>query len=124
MSLLAAGIVGLGLGAAGSGLELHYAKSVYQEKIDALEACKARLTTHLEHLTAYQQQINNFWTGDVAEKYFALIGNQIQRVYDAQNRVEQTKQNWETAISEMSTTQSRISSLTDAALSAVESLTK
>jgi uncharacterized protein YukE len=126
MSLLgvaAAATVGATLGNAGASLELKYAKSVYQEKIDALEACRARLDTHLEHLEGYQQQIYQFWTGETAEKYFAMVGNQIQKVHDAQNLVAKTKQNWETAISEMDTTQTRISDLTEAAQSAVSSLT-
>ncbi len=123
MSLLAAAGLGITLGAVGSGLELKYAKSAYQEKIDALEACRARLDTHLDHLENYQQQIYNFWTGEEAEKYFAMVGIQIQKVHDAQNLVAKTKQNWETAISEMSTTQNRISDLTDAAKSAVSALT-
>lgn len=123
MSLLVAAGLGATLGAAGAGLELKYAKSKYQEKIDALEACRARLDTHLDHLKSYQEQIYTFWTGEEAERYFAIVGDQIQKVYDAQNLVANVKQNWEAAISEMTGTQTVITGLTDAAKSALSALT-
>lgn len=104
------------------GLLLNYTRKQYQEKIDALESCKKRLDVHLTQLESYRQQLYNFWTGENAEEYFAMIGSQINAVRSAQTRVEATLQNWQEVVNNMEYTKEVVSDLTGGASSILKGL--
>lgn len=120
---LAGAVLGGSIGAnAGGNLLLNYTRNQYQEKIDQLESCKTRLDAHLAQLEAYQQQLYNFWTGENAEEYFAMIGVQIMAVRSAQTRVETTLQNWQEVVDKMEHTKETVSELTGGATNVLKDL--
>ena len=48
---------------------LHYAASVYEDKISELETYNDRLNQHKETLIGLRDRVKNYWDDDVAETY-------------------------------------------------------
>lgn len=80
---------------------LNYSKTVYQQKINTLESLASRLSAHLDRLEAYKNELNSFWDDAQAEDYLRKITDQIIKVRNALNNVQNVKEIHQTTVEEV-----------------------
>ncbi len=67
---------------------LKYTASVYQEKIQGLEAYRDRLAGHLTELQNLKERVSNYFEGDDAVTYFQELQKQIETVRDQHEKID------------------------------------
>ncbi len=89
-------------------LMLNYTASFYDKKINQMEQFIQRLEGHLNTLENLRNQLHSqdFYTGDQAEKYYTLVGEQIRAVKNAQENVMRARQTYQEAKDEIAKTKS------------------
>ena len=80
---------------------LKYSKNVYQQKINTMESLASRLSAHLDRLEAYKDELSSFWDDAQAAEYLKKITDQIIKVRNALNNVQNVKQIYQTTVDEM-----------------------
>ena len=68
---------------------IKYSKSVYQAKINQLNAYLTQLNAHLQTLETYRDQLGQFWADEDAREYSTTITTSIISVRQAANRVNE-----------------------------------
>lgn len=89
-------------------LMLNYTASFYDKKINQMEQFIQRLDAHLNTLESLRNQLHSqdFFTGDQAEKYYSIVGDQIRAVRNAQDNVMRARQTYQEAKDEIGKTRS------------------
>ncbi|MCD7819601.1 MAG: hypothetical protein LUH07_11210 [Lachnospiraceae bacterium] len=85
-----------------AGYVIKYKASVYQSKINSLESCTSQLSSHLDTLESYKEQLTTFWDDEQAAKYVTQITDQILKVRHAMNEVADLKRVYQETIDKMS----------------------
>ena len=80
---------------------LKYSKNVYQQKINTMESLASRLSAHLDRLETYKDELSSFWDDAQAAEYLKKITDQIIKVRNALNNVQNVKQIYQTTVDEM-----------------------
>ena len=61
-------------------LVLKYKKAEYENRINTLKDYLARLTTRLENLENYKEQIKEYWEDENADKLYSSLSEMIRSV--------------------------------------------
>ena len=80
---------------------LKYSKNVYQQKINTMESLASRLSAHLDRLETYKDELSSFWDDAQAAEYLKKITDQIIKVRNALNNLQNVKQIYQTTVDEM-----------------------
>lgn len=89
-------------------LMLNYTAAFYDKKINQMEQFIQRLDTHLSTLENLRNQLHSqdFFTGEEAESYYGIVGDQIRAVRNAQDNVMRARQTYQEAKDEIEKTRS------------------
>ena len=94
---------------------IDYTQKRFQDKIDELQKCIAKLDGNLTNLKNYRSEIPNFWTGETADKYMTLLNDEIKAVQKAQENAKAQVQLHQETIEDLEKTQSDINAKIDEA---------
>lgn len=101
---------------------LHYAASVYEDKISELETYNNRLNQHKETLIGLRDRVKNYWDDDAAETYYNTLSTQIRAVNNASERIANLKHIYQEAVDDLSRTKSTVKEAVSDAEQIVKSL--
>lgn len=101
---------------------IHYAKTVYDNKVNKLEGYIGQLDNHLGILEGYRDRIKNYWDDDEGRRYYNLVNTEIHAVRNARLRAQSLRDIYYNAMLDLKKSQGLVGGLLDEAESVLGSL--
>ena len=112
------------IGQAANKLILHHPKRLYQERIDELKVYVTELDGHITKMQKLRSQLHQFWEGDSADRYDALLASELKSLESSRNIVISDITFYQGLIADLESTENITSALMgdmESALNALES---
>lgn len=112
----------MSVGQVANNLILRHPKKVYQEHINDLNTYVSQLDSRIENMRQYRNELHQFWEGESAERYGALLQIELNSLENARQIVSDDIAFYTNLIADLESTTGLASSVIDDATSALNAL--